>query len=264
MPDQTFDHIDAGRSFDWGRTSEDYDRYRPGPPDSFYQKLLAFDIGLAGQRILDLGTGTGLLARRFAAQGAAVSGVDVSRAQIAMAEAAAAREGLAVGYQVAGAEALPFADRSFDVVTANQCWWYFDSSRVVPEVLRVLAPAGRLVVSYFSFLPRLDPVVRASEALVLKYNPGWSGADWNGRTDPHPAWSRAVLRLVGRFEYDEAIPFTRESWRGRMRALRGVAASLGKSEVAAFDLEHQALLEDLVPEAFTTLHRIHAQIFTPS
>ena len=32
-------NIDQGRAIDWGRTSEDYGAYRPGPPDSFYQKL---------------------------------------------------------------------------------------------------------------------------------------------------------------------------------------------------------------------------------
>ena len=78
MADQSFEHIDAGRGIDWGRTSQDYDHYRPGPPDSFYRKLLALDIGLPDQRILDIGTGTGLLARRFAAQGAHVAGIDVS------------------------------------------------------------------------------------------------------------------------------------------------------------------------------------------
>ena len=59
MPDQTFHNIDAGRSIDWGKTSQDYDRYRPGPPDSFYRKLQALDVGLPGQSLLDMGTGTG-------------------------------------------------------------------------------------------------------------------------------------------------------------------------------------------------------------
>ena len=39
------------------------------------------------------------------------------------------------------------------------------------------------------------------------------------------------LELVGLFVYEEAIPFTRESWRGRMRALRGIAASLTADQV---------------------------------
>ena len=262
MTDQSFANIDAGRAIDWGRTSSDYDRYRPGPPDSFYRKLEALEIGLPDQRMLDLGTGTGLLARRFAAQGASVAGIDVSVGQIAMARAAAARESLDVELCVAAAEALPFADASFDVLTANQCWLYFDLARVLPEVRRVLTGSGRLLVSHFSFMPQLDPVVRASEALVLEFNPDWSGANWHGVINPQPAWVADGFELVGLFVYDEQIPFTRESWRGRMRALRGIAASLSESEVAAFDAEHEALLERLAGEEFAVWHRLHAHVYS--
>ncbi len=263
MSDQSFEHVDAGRSIDWGRTSADYDRYRPGPPDSFYHRLGAFGIGVEGQRILDLGTGTGLLARRFAKQGAAVSGLDLSAGQLEMARAAAAREGLNVDFQQGGAENLPFAADSFDVITANQCWMYFDLQRTIPEVLRVLQPQGQLLVSHFSFMPRLDPVVAASEALVLEHNPDWSGADWDGVLPAEPSWSRADFELTGLFVYDEPIPFSRESWRGRMRALRGIAASLTEEEVAVFDQAHEALLRERVPNDFDVLHRIHAHIFRP-
>ena len=180
MSDQSFENIDAGRDIDWGRASVDYDRFRPGPPESFYQRLLAFGIGLRGQRILDLGTGTGLLARRLASQGSIVSGIDYASGQIDMATAAAQRDGLQIAFRQSGAEDLPFEDNAFDVVTANQCWLYFDLKKTIPEVLRVLDAGGLLVVSYFSFLPRLDRIVRASESLVLKHNPDWSGADWDG------------------------------------------------------------------------------------
>jgi SAM-dependent methyltransferase len=263
MPDLSFENIDAGRGFDWGRTSADYDRYRPGPPDSFYERLAALEIGLPGQRILDLGTGTGLLARRFAAQGAQVTGIDVAEAQIAMARAAAERENVTIEFLEAPAEALPFADDGFDVVTANQCWLYFDLAKTIPEALRVLAPGGRLLVSHFSFMPRLDAVVAASEALVLEYNPDWSGADWDGVLPEEPRWSQRDFDLVGLFVYDEQIPFTRESWRGRMRALRGIAATLSQDDVDRFDQEHEELLAGLVPDEFEVCHRIHAHIFAP-
>ena len=55
--------IDEGHAFDWGKTSPDYAVYRPGYPASFYTVLQALGIGTPGQDILDLGTGTGVLAR---------------------------------------------------------------------------------------------------------------------------------------------------------------------------------------------------------
>ena len=42
----------------FGRRSDDYARYRPGPPDSFYDRLAQF-VSLAGADVLDLGTGPG-------------------------------------------------------------------------------------------------------------------------------------------------------------------------------------------------------------
>ena len=54
---------------DFGKTAQDYAQFRAGFPPSFFERLDTFGIGSAGQRIVDLGTGTGTLARSFAGQG---------------------------------------------------------------------------------------------------------------------------------------------------------------------------------------------------
>lgn len=257
------DTVDHGRTIDWGSTSKDYAEYRPDPPHSFFARLRALGVGLPGQRILDLGTGTGALARAFAAQGAQVTGTDIAEGQIEAAREMAREQGLEIRFETAPSEEIPFPQSSFDIVTANQCWLYFDLARTIPEVLRVLDEGGLLVTSHFSFLPRLDPVVRASEKLVLEYNPHWGGANWNGRIPAHPGWSRDDFTLRAMFFYDEAIPFTRDSWRGRIRALRGIGATLSPEEVASFDREHAQLLARSVPERFAILHRIDAHFFQP-
>ena len=82
--------IDNEREFDWGKTSQDYAAYRSGHPESFYEVLGALGIGKSGQQILDLGTGTGVLARAFAKPGAVVIGIDIAAYQIAVARALAA------------------------------------------------------------------------------------------------------------------------------------------------------------------------------
>lgn len=253
--------IDAGRAIDWGRTSRDYASHRPGPPPSFYERLRALGVGLRGQRILDLGTGTGVLARTFAAAGAVAAGVDIAPAQVGAARALAREQGLEVDLRVAPAEDLPFVPSSFDVATANQCWLYFDRPRVISELRRVLAPDGLLVTSHFSFLPAASEIVRASEELVLRFNPDWEGAGWPGRIPARPEWSRDAFIVRGFFFYDEPIRFTRESWRGRMRALRGVGAALSDEEVERFDREHDALLRRIAPPSFDITHRIDAHIF---
>jgi SAM-dependent methyltransferase len=256
--------IDPGRRIDWSLTSGDYAAHRPGPPARLYDMLALLGVGLRGQRLLDLGTGTGLVAREFARRGCAASGTDIAPGQIEAARGLAQTEGLAVDFQVAPAEACPHADQSFDVVTASQCWLYFDVERAVAEVRRVLRPGGVLVTTHFSWLPWADPIAAASEQLVLRFNPAWKGADWAGAVPSVPPWSVGRASVQAMFWFDEAVPFTRESWRGRMRACRGVGATLSPAEVAAFDAEHHALLERLAPPQFTVLHRIDAHLLRPS
>jgi hypothetical protein len=65
------------------------------------------------------------------------------------------------------------------------------------------------------------------------------------------------------FWFDEAVPFTRESWRGRIRACRGIGASLSDDEVKAFDAAHDELLSRIAPERFTVLHRVDAHLLEP-
>lgn len=252
---------DKGYKADWGQTSQDYAAHRPGPPPSFYSELKQRQIGLKNQTIMDLGTGTGVLAREFAVQGAIVSASDISKEQIAIASKLAKNSGLQVNFSVGSGSKTKAPDNSFDIITACQCWWYFDHAKAISEIKRVLKPGGRLVICSFSFLPREDKIVAASEQLVLKYNPNWSGADWNGIVPIFGDTMPSANYLIDKFIYDEAIPFTRESWRGRMRALRGIGASLPQTEVAAFDQEHEKMLSCLTRDKFKILHRIDGHIY---
>ncbi len=120
--------FDGGNVIDWGKTSPDYTRWRPNYPDRFYHLLASLGVGLQGQRILDLGTGVGFLALRFAQAGAAVTGIDVAEEQIAEARRRAEAQGEKVDFRVASAEQSGLPSESFDVVTASQSWLYFDTN----------------------------------------------------------------------------------------------------------------------------------------
>lgn len=244
--------IDGGKAFDWGKTSEDYAKYRDIYPQEFYDKILGRKLCVSGQSVLDMGTGTGVLPRNMYRYGAKWTGTDISEKQIEQAKILS--QGMDIGYCAFSAEELDFPDHSFDVITACQCFWYFDHERIMPKLFRMLKPNGRILVLYMAWLPFEDKIAGASEELVLRYNPAWSGA---GET-MHPIWIpdcySEKFELAYHEEYPLEVPFTRESWNGRMKACRGIGASLTGTEIAAWEQEHRELLAEIAPAEFSILH----------
>lgn len=253
--------FDKGRDIDWGKTSEDYAKYRPGPPPSVYKLLETIDIGLPGQRVLDQGTGTGVFGRQLAKQGCSVVGTDLSENQVHFAKQLAEREGLKnIEFLTSPAEVNPFEDHSFDFISASQCFLYFDLEKWIPEAKRLLKKDGRVVITYFYWLPLVDPISGATEKLVLKHNPDWTAHSVTGDVSQHQDWYQEAFTQEALFIYDENIPFTREVWRGRIRALRGIGASLCEEEVVAFDEEHDQMLKNRFGDEFVIPHRIVTRV----
>lgn len=107
------------------------------------------DLG-GGASVLDIGCGTGVIARAFARRGGAarVLGIDRSPAFIAAARRFAAEEGLSgLDFEVGDAQALSLGDRRFDAVVAHTLISHTaDPASVLAEARKALKPGGRLVV----------------------------------------------------------------------------------------------------------------------
>ena len=155
---------------DFGDTAEDYATFRAGFPKGLFERLVALEVGRSGQRLLDLGTGTGTLARGFASRGCTVTGLDPSGPLLDQARKLAHHDGVAVEFVVGWAEGTGLPESSFDVVTAGQCWHWFDRPRAAIEVRRLLAPGGRLIIAHFDWLPLPGNVVEATEVLQQETN----------------------------------------------------------------------------------------------
>src|SRR5215218_1556352 len=104
-----------------------------------------------GARVLDVACGTGVVARAAAPRvgpTGAVVGLDLSPAMLAAAAALPSVAGAPIAWQEGNALALPFADRSFDVVVCQQGLQFFpDRLAAMREMRRVLVPGGRVALA---------------------------------------------------------------------------------------------------------------------
>ena len=245
-------NIDGGHAFDWGRTSENYAKFRDIYPDEFYQYIVDRGLCVKGQDVLDMGTGTGVLPRNMYRFGANWTGTDISEAQIEQAKRLS--EGMDIRYEAKSAENINFPENSFDVITACQCYWYFDHEHIAPQLAKILRKDGKFVMLVMNWLPFEDKIAGASEKLVLKYNPNWSGCnDTMHPVNIHEAYSRH-FDIEHTNEFILNVPFTRETWNGRIKACRGIGASLPPEQIEKWETEHKAMLNEMAEENFTVKH----------
>jgi len=166
-----------------------------------------------GERVLDVGCGTGNAALLAAAPGARVTAVDPSPRLLDVTRAAAHERGLDVTCEVGDAAALPAPDRSFNCVVSNFGIIFApDPHAAAAEVARVLAAGGRAL--FTAWLPGggIGALAATAQELVrdaMGAPPAPPGFPWHDASavadlfDPHGM----AAAVVGRHE----LPFTASS-----------------------------------------------------
>jgi SAM-dependent methyltransferase len=235
----------------WGSRPRDFANYL----EQLTLPLLGAALDAArvvpGTRLLDAGCGAGLGAVLARFRGAKVSGIDASAALLQI-----ARERLPdADLRLADLEELPFADASFDAVTAvNSLFYAADMNRAMRELNRVTLPGGRVVVTAWGPPNRCQLLSALLSGIGPLMPPPPPGAPrGHPATLSEPGALAAVvksagMRVVG--EGEVACPFvfadTEASWRAN--------ASAGPNQVA---IAHSG--EAAVRAAFAEIERAHAR-----
>lgn len=196
----------------FGADAERYDRVRPGYPVALVDRIVVTSPGVD---VVDVGCGTGIVARQFQAAGCTVLGVDVDAR---MAERARER-GLEV--EVAKFEDWDPAGRAFDAVVCGQAWHWVDPVAGAAKAAQALRPGGRLAVFWNAF----HPPAGLGEAFAAVYRRVMPGAPMFHRPPPGAEVYRTgcakaadAMRATGRFgdaedwQFDWDRPYTRDEW----------------------------------------------------
>ena len=201
----------------FGSDPERYDRTRPGYPDGLVRRIVAAS---PGADILDVGCGTGIVARQFRAAGCRVLGVEVDPRMADFAR----QTGIDV--EVSKFEDWDPASRAFDAVVSGQTWHWVEPVGGARKAAQALRPRGRLAVFwnvqqppaglaeawsavYRRLLPdsvfarAAAPGVEAYSGLLTKAEEGIRAAGAFGEPDQ---WCFASEREYTREEWLDQVP----------------------------------------------------------
>ncbi len=183
--------------------AEQYERARPLYADAAVA-WAAERLGIrAGSRVLDLGAGTGKLARQLVALGAEVVAVEPGAAMRAVLERVVPQARALAG----AAEEIPLPDGSVDAVTAGQAFHWFDVPVALVEMHRVLRPGGGVALLW-NVWDEHDALLAAVDELLQALRPppareeSWQD-EWDARL--FGPLERRVFRQDGRLDADTLV-----------------------------------------------------------
>jgi SAM-dependent methyltransferase len=224
-----------------------YARGRPSYPAAALDHIVG-EFGLGpGRRVLDLGAGTGIFTALLVETGAEVVAVEpVAEMRAKLHEALPA-----VTTLDGTSEAIPLGDRSVDAVTCAQSFHWFDPMRAVPEIIRVLRPAGGLALVWnqrdeqVPWVAEMSRITRWTTEAPYKRDMDWAGVVAGG------ARARLTPLTLTSFPYEQ--PVDRETLLDRVRSISYLAAG-PKDELDAVLSAVLDLVRDF-PERFALPYR---------
>jgi SAM-dependent methyltransferase len=146
---------DDGRGLKFGTVAEQYDRYRPSPPDAAAELL----GDIRGRDVLEVGAGTGKLTRFLLGLGANMSVIEPDDEM----RKVLVRQSPDVTVLSGSAESVPVADASFDAIISSSAWHWFKQPDATTEFARVLRDNAMLYVWWNGFSSEVSWMAELTE-----------------------------------------------------------------------------------------------------
>ncbi|MFF6772063.1 class I SAM-dependent methyltransferase [Streptomyces sp. NPDC012637] len=224
------------RALAFGRAARAYAAHRPRYPAAAFETVEEFSgRPLAGARVADVGTGTGIAARALHERGATVVGVEPG------AEMAAQFRSELPGIPLVRGDGnrLPLADASLDLITYAQSWHWTDPALAVPSAVRVLRPGGALALMWNDPDPSVPWVADQRTRIEKWFGPGCFISDVD--TPAGLSWRKRTLRWSRRITVDFHLA---------KLATHSAVIVLGESEASAFLAAERAHLARHFPDGW--------------
>ena len=201
------------RRLTFGAHADAYERARPEWPEEVARWLVPDGAEL----VVELGAGTGKLTRATAAIGVRVVAVDPDERMLAV------LRGLGLEGVEGSAEAIPFGGRAADAVVAGSALHWFDLDGALPEIHRVLRPAGRLAFGWNHRDVR-HPTIAAMSEMIYASRPsrqtsGWQREDWSAAVSVG-----GLFRDVEHVQFEHVHELPREALEDHLLSYSGLAA----------------------------------------
>jgi SAM-dependent methyltransferase len=194
------------RAESFGADAAAYDRFRPSYPDRLITDLMATNPRTA----LDVGCGTGKVARLLAGRGVEVLGIEIDDRMADIAR------GHGITVETGAFETWPDQGRRFDLVVCGQAWHWVDPAAGPPKAAQVLAPSGLLAL-FWNYTELDGPTAAAMDAAytgtgVAEQSVVRGGGPDNLSRDVASLHDSGLFSPVQQRSYDWELTYSREQW----------------------------------------------------
>ena len=220
------------KQIDFGQVANSYARSREDIPVTLMDSLQLRNIFFDGKKVADIGSGTGALTRKIAMRKANIVGIEPSVELLDQAKTLNQIKNFTIPYWQGTAEATGLEDSKYDIVTVMRAWHWFDRSKAIQEMKRILKAKGTLIVIDSGFLADSAIVEKTLEVLTEYVDgglkPAGSKATSKQRINGFPVewfeeWQCGGFELRDFYKLNYSVSFSKMEWVERVESISWLA-----------------------------------------